>query len=613
WVIPPCGVDYTFTVQAWRWNAEDPTQDDWSLDSESLVISKEDPLGACDIRAYVSFDSLTINHYGVDEIGPVLLMFNVNSAGTGYPLYLDGWCRGDDPACEGIMLDADLTYPLSELMSLGDGNYVQVPLTEEGLSLSFNFFSDDGLGGELVCINFTDIPGEELFDAEGTITEYTGTMLSADGRCQVEFSINTELIISSGLEHPEDIPLPQLYIDEIRTAEDGRYWINVHNSAGGLGNPSATWLYDLDVQLTRNSGEVIDRFTYTELTLAPGEEIDIFNPDNPSIDRPEDLCVTLDPDNDVLESVERDNPGWTASPECLDIPDLVIENAGFDLDSNLVITVQNRGGGPIESNQIRIRAENSIGMERIFIGYITTDGLYPWESAPIEIASSGLDGLISSYEGRYGLTLTVDPTDEIVESDETNNTFAFGEGAGLTRVIWSGFDYSILEEHISGYTYTGLSVTYYPVEDAHNYDYFHARVYVEDGVESRLVAQFDIGCTVVRGSGEAPDFSHGEYNHNCLGRVDEHNPTAEFFLAHGEGVRITLSGDIYDDDAELSGSRETPFDMGTMTFYFEADRLASRSGCGERHPMGYHQHLHIYPSGFSVPWYSGFTLCAVRD
>jgi hypothetical protein len=608
WLMPPCGFDYTFTVQAWRWNADDPTQDDWSYDSDPYVISREDPLAECAIRADVSFDTLTIQHYGSDDIGPILLMFNVVSGGSSNPLNMDGWCRGSGPSCEGVMLNADRLYSLSDLMSMGDGNHARVPLTESDLTLFATIYAEDDSGGELVCSDFIRIPPEELFDPDGTVTEYWGTMVSDDGRCEVQFSINSEMIISSGLEHPGEVPLPQLYIDEIRTQQsNGRYWINVHNSSGAPGNPAATWLYDLDVLLTRNSGEVIDRFTIPELNLAPGEQIDIFNPENTTIDRIEDLCVTLDPDNDVLESVERRNPGWTAPPECLDIPDLVIENAAIDAESNLIVTVQNRGSGRIEGNQIRLQVTNSLGLERIFVGYISSDGLYPWESAPIRIASSGLTDLFSTYEGRIGLTLTIDPTDEIVEADETNNRFAFGEGPGRVRVIWSGFDFSEIEEHLGGYTYTGLSVTYYPVEDEHNYDYFHARVYVEDGVESRLVSQFDIACTVVRG------IEYGGYQHRCLGHVDEHNPTDEFYLANGEGVRITLNGEIYDDDAELSGSRETPFDMGTMTFYFEADALASRAGCRDQHPMGVHQRLYTYPSGFSIPWYAAFTLCAVTE
>ncbi len=608
WLNPPCGLDYSITMEAWRSDPEHPTGEPrWSERSEALVIEREDALEECDIAAYVSFDTLTIQHYGEDEIGPVLMYMNVYSDVVSETLALDGSCRDGDPGCVELMLEPDLEYSISWLMILSDDpHYIEVPLTPEGLGLSYGIYDRGGTGEGEICQGSIHIPGEELYDPESE-TDYTGPLIShiPDERCQVEFSISSEMVAtySEDLSFP---PLPQLGVDEIITAGN-RYGINVHNYSSG------TWTTDLEVLMTRNNLDMVSFFTLPDFVLFPGDETDIFDHEMPSIERSEDLCVTLDPYDLVEESVERDNPGWTAPPYCTDIPDLVIQNAGFDSDSNMIITVQNRGSGPIETNEIRIRVINSLGLERNFVGFIRRDGLLPWETAPIEIASSGLDSLISSYEGRYGLTLIVDPTDEIVESDETNNRFAFGDGPGRTRVIWGGFDYSILEEHIGGYTYTGLSVTYYPVEDEHNYDYFHARIYVEDGVESRLVAQFDIACTVVRGSGEEPDYSYGEYNHNCLGRVDEHNPTAEFFLANGEGVRITLNGEIYDDDAELSGSRETPFDLGTMTFYFDADRIANRSGCRDSHPMGNHQHLYMYPSGFSVPWYAGFTICAVRD
>lgn len=601
WLNPPCSLDYSITMAAWRSDPENPFGEPfWSYPSEPLVIEREDALEECDITAYVSFDTLTINHYGEDEIGPILMYMNVNSEGASNTLALDGSCRGGDPGCVGLILEPDSEYSIGWLMILSDDpNYVQVPLTTEGLGLSVGIY-DLGDGGDVICEGTIHIPGEELYDPEGE-TDYTGTLISRipDERCQVEFSISSEMAETSyeGISFP---PLPQLGIEEI-TTEGNRYWINVHNYSPG------TWTFDLEVSMTRNNLDMVSFFTLPDFALFSGDERDIYDPDMPSIERPEDLCVTLDPHDLVEESVERDNPGWTAPPYCIDIPDLVIENAGFDLDSNMVITIQNRGTGPIESNEIRIKVINSLGLERIFVTYLRSSGLYPWESAPIEIAMSGLDGLVSSHEDRYGLTLIVDPTDEIVESDESNNRFAFGEGPGRVRLIWSGFDYSILEEHLGGYTYTGLSVSYYPVEDAHNYDYFHARVYVEDGVESRLITQFDIACTVVRG------IEYGGYEHTCLGHVDERAPSAEFYLANGEGVTVTVSGEIYDDEAELSGSREEPHDLGSMTFYFAAEEIAGRSGCRERHPMGVRKHLYIYPSGYGVPWYAGFTLCSVGE
>ena len=603
WLNPPCGLDYIFSMEAWREDPEHPAGEPrWSERSEPLVIERENALEECDITAYVSFDTLTINHYGEDEMGPILMYMNVDSELSSHTLALDGSCGGADPGCVGLMIEPDLEYSIGWLMILSDDpHYVEVPLTPEGLGLSVGIYDMEGAGEGGICEGAIHIPGEELFDPEGE-TDYTGTLIShrPDERCRVEFSISSEVAETSYDGLISFPPLPQLGIDEIITAEN-RYGINVHNYSSG------TWTTDLEVLMTRNNLDTVSFFTLPDFVLFPGDETDIFDPDMPSIERPEDLCVTLDPNDLVEESVERDNPGWTAPPYCIEIPDLVIENAGFDSDSNLIITVQNRGSGSLESNEIRIRVINSLGLERTFVGYIRRDGLIPWENAPIEIARSGLDDLLSSYEGRYGLTLVVDPTDEIIESDESNNTFAFGDGPGRVRLIWGGFDYSILEEHIGGYTYSGLSVSYYPFEDEHNYDYFHARVYVEDGVESRLVTQFDIACTVARG------IEYGGYLHSCTGRVDEHAPSAEFYLANGERVTITLSGEVYDDDTELSGSREDPHSLGSMTFYFEAEEIAHRPGCGERHPMGIHKYLYTYPPGYGVPWYAGFTLCAVSE
>lgn len=607
WFNPPCGIAYEITISAWRWNFDDHTDNFESYPSESYVIER-DALTECDIAAYVTFETLNISHYGVDEIGPAMLMFNVNSAGASHTLQLDGFCR-DGGMCDGLMLSPDRAYDVGWLMRIDDmPNYVQVPLTEEGLGLSMIIFDQHDDGSDLVCEGVIHVPGDEIFTPEGF--DYLGILTSRipDERCEVSFSIRSELITSSydGLSFP---PLPQLGVDEIIIDEGtGQYWINVHNYSSG------TWANDLRVSMTRNSGEYLDYFTLPDFVLLPGGETNIFDPEMPTIDRPLDLCVTLDPENDVLESVERDNPGWTAGPYCLDAPDLTITSAGFASDDRtLVVTVQNRGEAPYELSRVALRVEQrGPAPAQDFSGYVGDDGLGPWESQVIELPV--LENSIRSYGLRTNFSVTVDPEDYITESDESNNTFSLSEGAKHVRLYWNGFNYDDLEPHLSGPTYSGLSVTYYPAEDEHNYDYFHAIVNIENGVEAREITRFDYGCTVVRG------IEYGGYDHYCLSVRPsanlERSPQVTFDLAHGEWVTISISGDLYADDAELSGSTRGHHELGGFTLRFTSDEIESLPPCEERLPMGITHWGYVYPPEFDIslfPWYAGFTMCSVGE
>jgi hypothetical protein len=611
WLTPPCGMDYNIAVSAWRWNPDDHTDNFESYPSEPLVIAR-DVLEECRVRAAVMFETLTFSggfddEGRTDSLGPLLLMMGVNSGGTMHNLYLDGYCRSGGPGdCTGLRLEPEVSHSIRTLMVENGGvSYVWVPLTSEGLLIDYVLFDQDSGSDELWCSGAIQIPREELFTAEGGI-DYTGTLASdvPDGRCQVEYSIRSELVDS----YDEDLrfpPLPSVGVKEI-TTEGDRYWIKVHNYG------SATWNYDLKVLMTRNSGEEIGTFTMPDFALSPGEEVDIFDPDRQTLERPMDMCVTLDPENAVLESVERDNPGWTFPPTCLELPDLVIETAGFatESDPRLVITVQNQGSARMETNTIRIKAINSIGNERIFQVYTGSAGLYPWESAPVEIDMSALEGLISSPEGRYGLTLIVDPNDDVIETNEANNRFSFGDGARQVQLFWNGFDYSAIDSRWGGYTFTGLSVTYYPYEDEHNWDYFHVRVYIDNGVEERLAAQSDIDCFVARG------ILYGGYLHSCQGWINSPSapPLATLNLAHGERIHISISGDLYTRDyAELTGANTDRhhYDLGVIGIRFDFDEIEHHlPACGERLPMGISHTGAVWPPNMSYRWYVGFTLCA---
>ncbi len=609
WFTPPCGLDYNITMTAWRWNPDDHTDNYESYPSEPLVFTR-DALEECDIRAYVTFETLTItgaidDEGRTDSLGPVNLVFNAISQGDGHLLNLDTWCDRADPACEGLRLEPAHEYDIGFLMRLGDQpNYVRVPLTADGLSLQFVIYDQSSVGSGLWCAGHLDIPGEEIYNPDGE-TDYTGSMVSLtpDERCQMTFSIRTELLAS----YREDIgypPLPQLGIEDILT-EGNNYWINVHNYSSG------TWAYDLEVLMERNSGEEIGYFTLPDFVLLPGAEANIVHPEMPTIERPGDLCVTLDPQNTVLESVERDNPGWTSGPFCIAAPDLVITHAGFAADDRtLVVIIRNRGDAPVTPGMragLEVIRRDTGGSE-FYSGYLGDDGLHPWESVAIELPV--LDNAIRSYGLRTNFSVVVDPADMIVESDENNNEFDLSSNFQRVRLDWWGFDFSTLEEHIGGYTYNGLSVTYYPAEDEHNYDYFHVRAYVENGVERRLIAQFDSACNVPRG------ILYGGYQHDCLGYLGYNEYTSTFALATGEWVTVSISGDLYADDAELSGSTRGHHDLGEMWLEFPRFEVGHLPPCEERYPMGLTRWGYVYPPEFDIglyPWYAGLTLCSMSD
>jgi len=611
WFNPPCGLDYSITMAAWHSDPENPRYGEpfWSYPSDPLVIEREDALEECDITAYVSFDTLTINHYGEAEIGPLLMMMNVNSELSSHTLALDGSCRDGDPGCVGLMLEPDLDYSISWLMILSDDpNYVEVPLTSEGLGLGVAIFDLEAPGEGLICEGVIHIPGEELYDPEGE-TDYTGTLISSipDERCQVEFSISSELLAS----YREDIgypPLPQLGVEDF-AIEDGRYWINVHNYSSG------TWAYDLDVHMTNNTGGTIHTFTLPDFVLLPGNEANIFDPDQPDILPTGDLCVTLDPENKVLESVERANPGWTAPPECLEAPDLVISSAGFAADNRtFVVTLENRGDAPVPFG-MRAGLEvtrRDTGESETFSGYLGDDGLSPWDSVAIELPV--LDNPLRTYGLRTNFSVRVDPENLIHESNESNNNFDLNQGARRVQLNWQGFEFSGLYRGRTPCStdLTGLSVPYYPADEGDDNEHlFQARIFIENGLASRWVTDISNRCDIPYGR-------ENLYEHNCLnhcpgGGTEYIAPSALIDVASGEWISVYLTGELYPD-----GSVWNKRVLGTMILTFDPEELtASHHRCSDAYPWrGINRWSYLYPEDFDIslhPWYAGFTLCAVRD
>jgi hypothetical protein len=465
----------------------------------------------------------------------------------------------------------------------------------------------------LWCEGRVNINGEELFDLswDGFVVRYSSTLVSRspDSRCEVAYTINSELITSdyTGVEFP---PLSQLHVEEITVEEDtGRYWITVQNA------PTASWAgHDLRVQLTRNSGEEILSFTRPELWLNPGDAVRINDPDMPSIERPKDLCVTLDPENVVLESVERANPGWTAPPYCLEIPDLAITNAGFaDDDRTLVVIVQNRGSGPLEAATVDIDVfdRRSGGTTTSFSADVGALGLLPWETTSFRLPLS--DEPLRS-RSRINYTINLDPLDVITETDEENNAFSFEEGFDTFEIWWDGFDYGRYERGASGYTWTGLYVPWFEIgEDTiSNHNWFMATVYIDNGISLNQVGRMEVDCLIrreYRGQDQTPRCQ--TIGTGGIHPIEEPYDHLSFRLANGEGVSVQMRGFMLpiDEDGSIA---ERPWNrLGTFWLYFD---FPSPDGpdnwCGDnRQPYGERKWGGIY-SPYSVhPWYAGFTLC----
>jgi hypothetical protein len=433
WFNPPCDVTYTFTVVAYQ---SPYPEGDYSLPSEPVYLPDPDdgPRTNCQPEFLVSFDTLVTGDLGGDDIPN-------NWANMVRPVY--GSLFGNDQSVEfsNVTLLPDQTYTISELVgSRGSSHFVYEAREDEILRIGYDLIDSDGRSSEMLCTNglFHDYTYNRLM-GYGYFEDILYSWEDDGRRCQVHYTIQPVPGSAFGLDIEGSLPLPWIDVTGMRVdPATGFVQVDVKNSGNAEWSNHKLWL---DFYY-RGRDSFFDRYP-KDIFLDIGQEKTITT--NVTVSDVAEICVMVDPEDDVLELYENTGALYhTNMRYCLPLPDLWIHEVQYDVVENrLRINLRNQGDRSSNiglSNQfdiydLTVRLEPESGIPYIYsnphqFGHEILD---PIDSTWIEwtLRPGVRERLLDGY------TITLDPEDDIVEIDETNNSFEVQGGTNL-RVTWDG-------------------------------------------------------------------------------------------------------------------------------------------------------------------------------
>ncbi len=422
WFRPPCGDMYEFTVTAYR--GGHPVTGFESYPSEGLSFYTADigdPI--CELSYLLSFNTMTTGELHEGRLyNGMYGSFYVNDESVDF----NGRC-GDSGICGEVGLYENYEYDLPSTTDyLGDGPSQFLITQGDDVSLSFGFevrsTYTTGLGSTSTsrfCYNDATVDWSDLKRMIAPIYEHTiPSQGPVPGFCHVFMTI---VPLSSGPSAATGapLPLPYLAVEELSVDDTGWLQIQIRNEG------NADWTHNIPFSLAKNSGEPIGSYTWPTSTISPGERYTL-EYDMSDDDQPMDVCVTLDPENMVPE--QDDRFASPREPYCHPLPDLLISHTHYEPDDgSLIVWVRNLGG---------IQEHTDLSVQVDIPGYPTR---------PLHYANLTLDGSETievpgiNDEARAammdGYSVTVDPMDTLVETDEDNNTYTVGPSVTL-RLHW---------------------------------------------------------------------------------------------------------------------------------------------------------------------------------
>ncbi|MGD8555037.1 MAG: fibronectin type III domain-containing protein [Anaerolineales bacterium] len=464
WLSPPCGMTYTFTVDAIR-------GDDWSLPSNPVIVEGGiEGSDECDRTLILTFDTLETYLLPDDEdhdgwVGPLSGTFYAGEQQIGF----DSHCRGSG-YCDYYGMGDDEVAQISGLTShWGPGParlVLHVPPGED-MVIGFEIRDHDAGGGsQVLCENWRLLEDRQLSAAiESGIGDYLGN-------CRVTFSIHPAL--GSVVSDPDEpYPLPQLGVTELSVNDDtGQLRVHVRNFG------RATWpAQDLAIALVDRTGANHGIYVFPEPVMRPGETDILTLPELAGFEQPPlSYCVVLDPANRVPEYVDRTDV-WSREPYCRALPDLTLTDVLIDEEAQRILfTLRNIGEGSLFYRQVQFVMWYHDGGTRQFDLVSFDDvSLEPWESRVLiweGVHAEILDRTLNGSEVR------VDDLNRIAESREDNNQFVL-HARGRYRIRW-----------------VNTHITYIPFSDGYgrhiNQDRFFAEVRAEAAGASRQLVDWEI-------------------------------------------------------------------------------------------------------------------------
>ncbi len=433
WFTPPCGETYRFTVTAFRGYTPDAPE---SYHSDPPAIA-EIPAEDCQREVRVTFNSLTTFDLGGDgdadhrtgDLGPVHGYFFTNRQRATYDT---GSLGGGARVGTATGISHNTTYDLSEFAVDETRSWYGYPMHNaempEGQVLTVGFHMMDEDSGR--CTWSTDPDCDDLVCEAETfhftdfdyVREYT--LRSENGRCEINYTIGPSPgspIGSSSSAYP---PLPWIeVVDLLYNEEEGQEYAVLLNTG------STSWPYQiLSYTLSSPGGSPLIDWWFAEFGLEPGAMITLLlerRPPTPALD----FCISIFPQNNFPDYYET----WRREPGerfCPDFPDLVITSVEHDATGagRLRVTVQNIGEKTMDNRTLRLETTLADGSRAYLDGMWPNVTLRPGDTTTRDIvglSDHAMEQLAS------GFTITVDPDEEITESDEGNNTYT---AEGLVKI-----------------------------------------------------------------------------------------------------------------------------------------------------------------------------------
>jgi len=440
WFDPPCGESYSLSVTAFRVEG-----DDWP---ESFHARVETEQTDCTRQVEVTFVSLETYHLGGDgdyeerggDVGPAYGAFGANRARLTFDQGRErrGWGGLDRP--DGLSHDS--SYDLIEIAAMGSWGFsnpepmviTEVPV-DGVLRVSAGIMDrdtgrcryegDNGCDDRLCSGTHPPITFDELIASDGEMLR--SEILSRNGRCRFVFEYRLVDDGSAGGTGDEGIPpLPWLhYIDLDVDPISGETAVEVQNIGTG------EWAdFPLTIELQTPDGASLGRHTFYDVEIpVDGHEtvtIPAFS-EEPIFD----VCVFIDPDDDVVELYERAGGALIHYPICPGLPDLRIDTVSYEeRDGNwLDVTVQNIGADDLENRVVAFEIRFLDRPVTITDRFFTVPQNIPAGGTQV-ISLGPLEDRVRANMG-LGYDVEVNPDSTIAEESYENNLFSVREG---TRV-----------------------------------------------------------------------------------------------------------------------------------------------------------------------------------
>jgi len=439
WFEPPCGETYSLSVTAFRVEG-----DDWP---ESYHARVETEQTECTRQVEVTFITLETFNLGGDgnyeerdgDVGPAYGGFGANRARLSFDQGREYRGSGQLGTPEGLSHHS--SYDLIALAAAGRWQFSSpVPMLvaevpADGIlrisagimdrdSGRCRYEGDRGCDDRLCSGTHPPIPFDELIASNGEILR--SEIISRNSRCRFEFEyrlVDAEAGPERGNEGIPPLPWLQ-YIDMDVDPISGDITVELQNTGTG------EWAgFPLRIEIQSPDGALLSDYILEDIEI-PVDGYETITLSSPGMEPIFDICIFLDPEDEVVEFYERAGGALVHYPICPGLPDLSIETASYELRDGgwLDVTVQNIGEDDLENRVIAFELRFPDRPVTMTDRFFTVPQNIP--AGETRVISLRLDDRVRANMPP-GYDLEINPDRTIVERSYENNLFSVREGTRL--------------------------------------------------------------------------------------------------------------------------------------------------------------------------------------